>query len=212
MERHVSIGQAAQMMGVSISTLRRWESAGRLASDRSSGGHRRYNLVELKPELSQGAWQNQQDTIAYACVSNSDRADDLQRQVQVLERYCVTQGWNFSVLTDSGANAADRKSGLKRLLDRLTCGRVERLVIMRRDLLWGLRAELVLSICQVQDVEVVIINIDKEHMTASAPQDDPNEDLSEIIAWCNCKLAGRGQSLHRPSNERQSAPVYAQQA
>jgi molybdopterin-binding protein len=36
----VRVGQAAEMLGVSVETLRRWESDGRLHMDRSEGGQR----------------------------------------------------------------------------------------------------------------------------------------------------------------------------
>lgn len=36
----VRVGQAAEMLGVSVDTLRRWETDGRLPMDRSSGGQR----------------------------------------------------------------------------------------------------------------------------------------------------------------------------
>jgi molybdopterin-binding protein len=36
----VRVGQAAEMLGVSVDTLRRWEADGRLRMDRSSGGQR----------------------------------------------------------------------------------------------------------------------------------------------------------------------------
>ncbi len=34
------IGQAAELLGVSVETLRRWEAAGRLRTERSAGGQR----------------------------------------------------------------------------------------------------------------------------------------------------------------------------
>jgi molybdopterin-binding protein len=40
----IRVGQAAEMLGVSVETLRRWESEGRLRMTRSDGGQR---LVEL---------------------------------------------------------------------------------------------------------------------------------------------------------------------
>jgi molybdopterin-binding protein len=41
----IRVGQAAEMLGVSVETLRRWEAEGRLAMSRSEGGQR---LVELE--------------------------------------------------------------------------------------------------------------------------------------------------------------------
>ncbi|MDL2408498.1 helix-turn-helix domain-containing protein, partial [Rhizobium calliandrae] len=35
----VSIGEAAEVLGVSITTLRRWEAEGRLVAEHTPGGH-----------------------------------------------------------------------------------------------------------------------------------------------------------------------------
>ncbi len=51
MIRLVAIGEASQVLGVSIATLRRWEAAGKLIPERTVAGHRRYDLAKLKPEL-----------------------------------------------------------------------------------------------------------------------------------------------------------------
>ena len=50
MDRYVGIGEAAQFLGVSISTLRRWCASGRLSADYTVGGHRRYDLAKLRSE------------------------------------------------------------------------------------------------------------------------------------------------------------------
>ena len=43
----VRVGHAAEMLGVSVETLRRWESEGRLRMDRSAGGQRLVPLDEV---------------------------------------------------------------------------------------------------------------------------------------------------------------------
>jgi excisionase family DNA binding protein len=50
MNRLITIGQAANILGVSISTLRRWELDGKISPERTNGLHRRYDLAKLKPE------------------------------------------------------------------------------------------------------------------------------------------------------------------
>lgn len=45
MDKWVSIGKAAKIIGVSISTLRLWEKRGLLVPDRTPTGHRRYELI-----------------------------------------------------------------------------------------------------------------------------------------------------------------------
>ena len=41
------LGQAAEMLGVSVETVRRWEADGRLVVERSTGGQRRIPLSEV---------------------------------------------------------------------------------------------------------------------------------------------------------------------
>src|SRR4051812_15305271 len=53
---HYSMGRAAQLLGVSTDTVRRWADAGRLATSRSDGGHRSVagtDLAEFAVALSQ---------------------------------------------------------------------------------------------------------------------------------------------------------------
>jgi hypothetical protein len=46
--QHISIGGASELLGVAVSTLRQWDKEGRLrASFRTSGGHRRYAVLDL---------------------------------------------------------------------------------------------------------------------------------------------------------------------
>lgn len=43
----IRVGQAAEMLGVSVETLRRWEAAGRLRTARSAGGQRLIKVEEV---------------------------------------------------------------------------------------------------------------------------------------------------------------------
>ena len=43
----IRVGQAAEMLGVSIETLRRWETEGRLRMERSDGGQRLIEIDEV---------------------------------------------------------------------------------------------------------------------------------------------------------------------
>lgn len=47
-ERWLRVTDAAEMLGVSAKTLRRWEDAGRIRSHRSTGGHRRFAVADVR--------------------------------------------------------------------------------------------------------------------------------------------------------------------
>ena len=76
-----SISNASKLIGVSISTLRRWEKSGHIAPvARTVGGHRRYSIAHLRESFGLLRAPESKLVIGYARVSSSDQRDDLERQ------------------------------------------------------------------------------------------------------------------------------------
>jgi molybdopterin-binding protein len=50
---HIRIGQAAELLGVGVETLRRWEADGRLSTGRSGGGQRTVPIAEVSRLLAE---------------------------------------------------------------------------------------------------------------------------------------------------------------
>ena len=186
MSRLISISEAAKTLGVSITTLRRWEVSGRLLAEHTAGGHRRYDIAKLKPELLLTQDNDNLRTIAYARVSSNDQKDDLVRQKQVLELYCAHQCWTYEVIADLGSGMNYHKKGLKRLLNAIIDGQIGRLVITHKDRLLRFGAELVFSICEIKNVEVVIINKGED----TTFEEDLAKDVLEIITVFSARLYG----------------------
>lgn len=185
MDTYIAIGEAAKLLGVSLSTLRRWEASGRLVPERTKGGRRRYLLSTVRPDLVRKV-ESVKKTIAYARVSSHDQKDDLVRQKQVLEMYCAKQGWQFEVISDLGSGMNYRKKGLKKLLDDIIDGRIGRLVITHKDRLLRFGAELVFSVCEAKQVEVVILNLGED----TSFEEDLAKDVLEIITVFSARLYG----------------------
>jgi putative resolvase len=186
MDRFVGIGEAADALGVSITTLRRWESEGKLVAEHTPGGHRRYDLSKLRPEQYRAASDAARKTIAYARVSSHDQKADLERQKQALELYCARQGWTFEVIADLGSGMNYHKKGLKKLLHAIIDGTVGRLVIAHKDRLLRFGAELVFAICEAKGVEVVILNQGED----TTFEEDLAKDVLEIITVFSARLYG----------------------
>ena len=108
MNRFTAIGETAKALGVSVSTLRRWEAEGRLTPERTAGRQRRYDLSKLKPGLF-AVLPAERKTMAYARVSSYDQKEDLERQKQVLELYCASRGWAFEIASDLGSGTKQEK-------------------------------------------------------------------------------------------------------
>ena len=186
MNRLATIGETAEILGVSISTLRRWDKEGKLEPEKTASGHRRYDISKLKPEQFGEKKNETRKTIAYARVSSHDQKSDLERQKQVLELYCAKQGWTFEVISDLGSGMNYHKKGLKKLLGDILSEKVGRLVIAHKDRLLRFGAELVFAICEAKQVEVVIINQGED----TTFEEDLAKDVLEIITVFSARLYG----------------------
>ena len=90
-DRTMRIGQAAELLGVSVETIRRWEVDGRLATTRSIGGQRLVQIADVsrllaerrkvvvdQPIVAQSARNR------FAGVVTSIRRDEIVAQVEVI--------------------------------------------------------------------------------------------------------------------------------
>ncbi|WP_395145408.1 IS607 family transposase [Moraxella atlantae] len=186
MNRLISINQASQQLGVSISTLRRWDETGVLVAERTPKGHRRYDISKINPNLLHGMSDKDRKTIAYARVSSHDQKEDLHRQIQVLEMYCAKQGWTYEIINDLGSGMNYHKKGLKQLLDGILDNQIGRLVLTHKDRLLRFGAELIFALCEARNVEIVIIN-QGENLSF---EEELAQDVLEIITVFSARLYG----------------------
>jgi excisionase family DNA binding protein len=180
----VSIGKAAALLGVSRDTLRRWESAGKIKAERTPRGHRRYDLGKLR-----GVQQipvSDRKTIGYARVSGHDQKKDLQRQVELLEAYCAARGWSCEIIQDLGSGLNYKKRGLNDLIKRICSNGIQRIVLTNKDRLLRFGAELIFSLCELFDIEVVLINSSEQ----LSFEEDLAQDVLEIITVFSARLYG----------------------
>ena len=61
MSNLIGVKEAAELLGVSTKTIRRWEESGKICSTRTEGGHRRFNVSDLLGNKSDASL-----TVAYA--------------------------------------------------------------------------------------------------------------------------------------------------
>lgn len=187
--KKLTITEAAKLKGVSASTLRRWEAEGKLIPERTANGHRRYDLAHLLGLKREGAL-----TIAYARVSSHNQKDDLDRQKQVLELFCASQGWQFQIIDDVGSGVNYSKRGLQHLIRAIADNQVERLVLTHKDRLLRFGSELIFNLCEHFGTEVVIINQTEN----TSCDEDLAKDILEIITVVSARLDGS----RNPKNKR----------
>lgn len=185
---YVSIGKAANILGVSISTLRNWDKTGKLSpSFITSGGTRMYDLVTLNLIKGKKSIVPDRYTLAYARVSTQSKKKELEAQKELLTLYCSKQGYRYKLISDIGSGLNYNKPGLDELIELICSGQIERLVLVHRDRLLRFGSEIIFKLCNIHDVEVEIINMGDELY----PNEELSRDALEIITAFSAKLYGK---------------------
>ena len=186
---NLSIGQAADVIGVSVSTLRRWEVESYFLPDfRTKGGHRRYSLKKIRNEIFQVQESTEIDkTIAYARVSSRDQKLDLRRQEKRLALHCENKGWKYEVISDLGSGINFKKKGLLKLIDMICHRKISRLVLTHKDRLLRFGTPLLLKLCEYFDVQVNIL----EEQKPKNFEQELVSDVIEIMTVFTAKMYGK---------------------
>ena len=180
--RLVKIGDAAKMLGTAPATLRAWERTGELLPARKTRkGTRYYAVSDLLGIRNEAA-----ATVGYARVSSHDQKADLDRQHAVLEAYCAAKGWQCEIVRDLGSGLNYRKKGLQKVLEMILRRQIKRLVLTHKDRLMRFGSELVFGLCELQGVEVVIINAGEQ----PSFEEELAKDVLEIITVFSARLYG----------------------
>ena len=184
----VSIGKAANILGVSIPTLRNWDKTGKLSpSFVTSGGTRMYDLATLNLIKGKKSIVPDRYTIAYARVSTQSQKKELETQKELLTLYCSKQGYRYKLLSDIGSGLNYTKAGLNELIELICSDQIERLVLVHKDRLLRFGSEIIFKLCDIHNVEVEIINVGDE----LNPNEELAKDVLEIITVFSTRLYGK---------------------
>ena len=179
----VKIGKAAEILGSTPGTLRKWEENGELMPYRKTASGTRYYAISDLLSLN----TSDSPTICYARVSSHDEKEDLERQQIMLETYCSAKGWRTDeTIKDLGSGMNYKKKGLNKLLEMILRKQMKRLVITHKDRLLRFGSELVFALCSLQGIEIVIIHKGEQ----PSFEEELAKDVLEIITVFSARLYG----------------------
>lgn len=181
----MSIGKFAKRVGVNVVTLRRMEAKGELIPAHvSSGGTRYYSTEQLKHFCNTS--NTQKLVVGYCRVSTPSQKDDLENQVNNVKSYMIAKGYQFEIIEDIGSGINYNKKGLKLLIDKINNQEISRVVILYKDRLIRFGFELIEYLCQINGVELEII----DHSEKSK-EEELTDDLIQIITVFANRLYGQ---------------------
>lgn len=185
---YLSIGEAAKVAGVSVSTLRRWEKENKFTPCcRTLGVHRRYSLEQLERDLLGKVSAITRKVIAYARVSSHDQKKDLKRQEHRLQQYCEERGCIYELISDLGSGINYKKKGLNKLIKSICRREVSELVLTHKDRLLRFGSQLLFQLCKFFGTNVVILDDTIE----TSFEQQLVTDVIEIMTVFTAKMYGK---------------------
>ena len=143
MKKYLGIKKVKEILGV-----RNWDKNGKLKPHHTTeSGYRFYSENQIN-ELIQNK-EVKRDVIGYCRVSSQKQYDDLNRQIENVKLYLLSQGKPFKIITDIGSGINYNKSGLLQLLELVNNNRVEKIVILYKDRLLRIGFELFNNFCKL---------------------------------------------------------------
>ena len=176
--QHVTPKEAAKILGVHVSSLRRWENEGKLKAIRTPGGQRRFILEEVEKI---GGIPRTITTICYGRVSTHSQQDDLQRQLEHLR----TKYPEAEIISEVGSGLNFKRKKFLAILERIIDGDIQRVVVTHPDRLVRFGFELVRWLCTKFECELVVLNDRK-----FSPEQELLQDMLSIIHCFSSRLYG----------------------
>lgn len=177
--------EMAELIGVSVPTLQRWDREGVLKAHRTPTNRRYYTKEQYLKYINEPI-KNQRKVIGYLRVSSRNQIDDLENQKQFIKQFCNAKGIVVDdYMTDIGSGLNYKRKNWNKLLDQVMNNEIETIYITYKDRFIRFGYEWFESLCHKYDTKIVILN-DKD----SSPQQELIEDLISIIHVFSSRIYG----------------------
>lgn len=98
----------------------------------------------------------------------------------------IARGYQFDIIQDIGSGINYNKKGLNQLINRITNGEINKVVILYKDRLIRFGYELIENLCNKYGTEIEIID-----NTEKIEEQELVEDLIQIVTVFSCRLQGK---------------------
>lgn len=180
------IGEFAGRVGRSVSTIRRWESEGRITVKRTPSGQRYFDDSDVRAVLRPGFDAAARRTVVYCRVSSPGQKDDLAAQVSSMESFCLARGLAVDDwISETGGGMDLRREKFLAVMDAVESGDIGVLVVAHKDRLARFGFDYIEHVASRNGCEIIVAN-----QESLSPQQELVEDLLTIVHTFSCRLDG----------------------
>lgn len=190
----------AEMIGVSVKTLQRWDKDKKLIAFRSPTNRRYYThnqYVEYMGKIIQE--KDKRKTIIYTRVSSSGQKDDLKNQVEFLKQFANAKGLIVDeVFEDIGSGLNYNRKKWNKLLGDCMLGLVKTIIVAHKDRFIRFGYDWFEKFLKANGVDIIAVNNE-----TLSPQEEMIQDLISIIHVFSCRIYGLGKYIKKIKEDKE---------
>lgn len=177
----------AKLLGISVKTLQRWDTEGKLPAKRTLSNHRYYTRSDLSVAQGLTPPVEKKKVVVYCRVSSNAQKPELLNQIAAMETYCLASGiavdeWIGEI---GGGLNFKRKKFISLMLD-IVKGNVGVVIVAHKDRLARFAFEFIEELAISVGCQIIVAN-----QESLSPQQELVEDLMAIIHCFSCRLYSR---------------------
>ncbi|MCV3216702.1 IS607 family transposase [Plectonema radiosum NIES-515] len=176
----------AKKLGVTVKTLQRWDTSGKLPAKRTVSNYRYYTDDDLRIAKGLQPLEAKKKVIIYCRVSSNNQKPELLNQVKAMEAFCSSKGLAIDeTIKEIGGGLNFKRKKFLVLVSSILKGEVKTLVVAHKDRLCRFAFEFVEELATSYGCEIIVAN-----QESLSPQQELVEDLMAIIHCFSCRLYG----------------------
>ncbi len=191
----------AELLGVSVKTLQRWDREGILKANRTPTDRRYYTYNQYLQFKGIQVENDRREIVIYARVSTRNQKDDLQNQVEFLKQFCNARGMIVNqCIEDFGSGLNYNRKKWNELLDEVMEQKIKTIVISGKDRFIRFGYDWFEKFCMKFNTSIIVVNND-----ALSPNEELVQDILSILHVFSCKLYGLRKYKNQIKEDREIA-------
>lgn len=176
----------AELLGVSVKTLQRWDRDGILKANRTPTDRRYYTYDQYLQFKGINTVEDNREIVIYARVSTRNQKDDLKNQVEFLKTFCNSKGMIVSqCIEDFGSGLNYNRKKWNQLLNEVMENKIKTIVISNKYRFIRFGYDWFEKFCEKFHTSIIVVNNE-----TLSPNEELVQDIISILHVFSCRLYG----------------------
>ena len=176
----------AELLGVSVKTLQRWDREEILKAKRTPTDRRYYTYDQYLEFKGINNVSNNKKTVIYTRVSTNGQKDNLKNQVKFLLNFTSSKGIIVDeTIEDIGSGLNYNRKKWNKLLEEVMNNQIDTIFITYKDRFIRFGYDWFEHLCEMNGAKIVVLN-----NVDTSPTQEMVDDMISIVHVFSCRLYG----------------------